>query len=199
MSTSFSMKGTDIYWARSRTLEYLSGVLPRLPQGVHTELGPDATGVGGFFSTPCSIRPGKQSLANCARSGLVPAIPAEVRARCCRGGAAWRLRPAVSGQRRSESPARVQHSDRRKWSRPSARATTMSAAGCVELSWRRVHGSRPRLRAVDRRSREYRADATRRRRAGPCARCGHVTLGPDLRRGDRRPGTAKATLSPESS
>src|SRR5438309_276002 len=41
--------GTDIYWARSRTMEYLSGVLPRLPQGVRTELGPDATGVGWVF------------------------------------------------------------------------------------------------------------------------------------------------------
>jgi len=42
-------EGTDIYWARSRTLEYLSGVLPRLPQGVRTELGPDATGIGWVF------------------------------------------------------------------------------------------------------------------------------------------------------
>src|SRR5262245_45938871 len=33
--------GTDIYWARSRTLEYLSTVLPRLPGGVRAELGPD--------------------------------------------------------------------------------------------------------------------------------------------------------------
>ena len=41
--------GTDIYWARSRTLEYLSTVLPRLPQGVRTELGPDATGLGWVF------------------------------------------------------------------------------------------------------------------------------------------------------
>lgn len=42
-------EGTDIYWARSRTLEYLSNVLPRLPQGVKTELGPDATGIGWVF------------------------------------------------------------------------------------------------------------------------------------------------------
>jgi Cu(I)/Ag(I) efflux system membrane protein CusA/SilA len=42
-------EGTDIYWARSRTLEYLSSVLPRLPAGVRTELGPDATGVGWVF------------------------------------------------------------------------------------------------------------------------------------------------------
>ncbi len=39
-------EGTDLYWARSRTLEYLSPLLPRLPQGVTTELGPDATGLG---------------------------------------------------------------------------------------------------------------------------------------------------------
>ena len=38
--------GTDIYWARSRVLEYLSKIQSRLPQGVQTELGPDATGVG---------------------------------------------------------------------------------------------------------------------------------------------------------
>ena len=39
-------EGTDIYWARSRTLEYLSKATSRLPQDVKTELGPDATGVG---------------------------------------------------------------------------------------------------------------------------------------------------------
>jgi copper/silver efflux system protein len=41
--------GTDIYWARSRTLEYLSPLLSRLPQGATTELGPDATGLGWVF------------------------------------------------------------------------------------------------------------------------------------------------------
>ena len=38
--------GTDIYWARSRVVEYLSKIQPLLPPGVKTELGPDATGVG---------------------------------------------------------------------------------------------------------------------------------------------------------
>jgi copper/silver efflux system protein len=42
-------EGTDIYWARSRTLEYLSAVVPRLPEGVKTEIGPDATGLGWIF------------------------------------------------------------------------------------------------------------------------------------------------------
>ncbi len=41
--------GTDLYWARSRTLEYLSKITPSLPEGVRTELGPDATSVGWVF------------------------------------------------------------------------------------------------------------------------------------------------------
>jgi Cu(I)/Ag(I) efflux system membrane protein CusA/SilA len=41
--------GTDLYWARSRVLEYLSRIQPVLPAGVRTELGPDATGVGWVF------------------------------------------------------------------------------------------------------------------------------------------------------
>ncbi len=56
-------EGTDIYWARSRTLEYLSSVLPRLPQGVKTELGPDATGVGWVFQYALVDTSGKRSLA----------------------------------------------------------------------------------------------------------------------------------------
>src|SRR5450432_2239902 len=42
-------EGTDLYWARSRTMEYLSKATSRLPQEVKTELGPDATGVGWVF------------------------------------------------------------------------------------------------------------------------------------------------------
>src|SRR5215468_256796 len=56
--------GSDIYWARSRTLEYLSGVLPRLPEGVKTELGPDATGVGWIFQYVLADTSGKHSLAD---------------------------------------------------------------------------------------------------------------------------------------
>jgi Cu(I)/Ag(I) efflux system membrane protein CusA/SilA len=55
--------GTDIYWARSRTQEYLSAVLQRLPQGVQTELGPDATGLGWIFQYVLVDTTGKQSLA----------------------------------------------------------------------------------------------------------------------------------------
>ena len=41
--------GTDIYWARSRVLEYMSGLRQQLPPGVEPVLGPDATGVGWVF------------------------------------------------------------------------------------------------------------------------------------------------------
>jgi len=55
--------GVDIYWARSRTLEYLSGVIPRLPQGVRTELGPDATGLGWVFQYALVDESGKRNMA----------------------------------------------------------------------------------------------------------------------------------------
>ena len=41
--------GTDLYWARSRVVEYLSRISAQLPQGVQTELGPDATSVGWVY------------------------------------------------------------------------------------------------------------------------------------------------------
>jgi len=56
--------GTDIYWARTRTLEYLSSVLQSLPQGAKTELGPDATGLGWIFQYVLEDTSGKHSLAD---------------------------------------------------------------------------------------------------------------------------------------
>jgi copper/silver efflux system protein len=55
--------GTDIYWARSRVLEYLSKVLPSLPAGVKTEIGPDATGVGWVFQYALVDESGTHTLA----------------------------------------------------------------------------------------------------------------------------------------
>jgi Cu(I)/Ag(I) efflux system membrane protein CusA/SilA len=56
--------GTDIYWARSRTMEYLSAALSRLPQGVKTELGPDATGLGWVYQYALVDESGTHSLAD---------------------------------------------------------------------------------------------------------------------------------------
>ena len=55
--------GTDLYWARSRTLEYLSKITPRLPQGVQTEMGPDATSVGWIYQYALVDKSGKNDLA----------------------------------------------------------------------------------------------------------------------------------------
>jgi Cu(I)/Ag(I) efflux system membrane protein CusA/SilA len=55
--------GTDIYWARSRVLEYLSKIQGSLPPGVKTELGPDATGVGWVFQYVLIDSSGKHDLA----------------------------------------------------------------------------------------------------------------------------------------
>lgn len=55
--------GTDIYWARSRVLEYLSKIQGNLPQGVRTELGPDATGVGWVLQYALVDKQGKHDLS----------------------------------------------------------------------------------------------------------------------------------------
>ncbi|MBL0214657.1 MAG: efflux RND transporter permease subunit [Myxococcales bacterium] len=53
--------GTDLYWARTRVLEYLSKITPQLPAGVKTELGPDATSVGWVFQYALVDRSGKHA------------------------------------------------------------------------------------------------------------------------------------------
>ncbi|MGH8443176.1 MAG: efflux RND transporter permease subunit [Nevskiaceae bacterium] len=55
--------GTDIYWARSRVLEYLSQVQGRLPATAKPALGPDATGVGWVFEYALVDRSGKHDIA----------------------------------------------------------------------------------------------------------------------------------------
>jgi len=54
---------TDLYWARSRTLEYMASVLPRLPEGVKTEIGPDATSLGWIFQYALIDKTGHHTLA----------------------------------------------------------------------------------------------------------------------------------------
>jgi Cu(I)/Ag(I) efflux system membrane protein CusA/SilA len=56
--------GTDIYWARSRVLEYLNSAAARLPEGVQPTLGPDATGVGWVYQYALVDKSGNQSLAD---------------------------------------------------------------------------------------------------------------------------------------
>jgi Cu(I)/Ag(I) efflux system membrane protein CusA/SilA len=56
--------GTDLYWARSRVLEYLSQVAPTLPDAARPALGPDATGVGWIYQYALVDRTGQHDLAD---------------------------------------------------------------------------------------------------------------------------------------
>src|SRR2546427_10842340 len=56
--------GTDLYWARSRVLEYMQGITGRLPEGVAPRLGPDATGVGWVYEYALVDRSGTHTLAD---------------------------------------------------------------------------------------------------------------------------------------
>ena len=75
--------GTDIYWARSRVLEYLQQIAGRLPAGVHPAIGPDATGAGWVYEyahgrsrpSPESRRPAQPSgLEHALSLGTVPGV-----------------------------------------------------------------------------------------------------------------------------
>jgi Cu(I)/Ag(I) efflux system membrane protein CusA/SilA len=55
--------GTDIYWARSRVIEYLNSVRGSLPEGVNPVIGPDATGVGWVYEYALVDKTGKHDLA----------------------------------------------------------------------------------------------------------------------------------------
>jgi copper/silver efflux system protein len=56
--------GTDLYWARSRVIEYLEQISGRLPENVHPSIGPDATGAGWVYEYAIVDKSGKQSLAD---------------------------------------------------------------------------------------------------------------------------------------
>lgn len=56
--------GTDLYWARSRVLEYLSKISSKLPEGVKTELGPDATGLGWVLQYALVDKSGQHDLSD---------------------------------------------------------------------------------------------------------------------------------------
>src|SRR5438067_8980959 len=70
--------GTDLYWARSRVLEYLNGVTGKLPQGAMPMLGPDATGVGWVMQYILADTTGTMNLAQ------------------LRGLQDWTVRPALT-------------------------------------------------------------------------------------------------------
>src|SRR5689334_7214399 len=59
--------GTDMYWARSRVVEYLQGIRGQLPPGVSPTIGPDATGVGWVYQYALGDETGRRTLADLRR------------------------------------------------------------------------------------------------------------------------------------
>jgi hypothetical protein len=101
--------GTDIYWARSRVLEYLNFASGRMPKGVTPQIGPDATGVGWVYQY--ALHRQRQDPRRTAHDpGLVRALPAHQGPRRCRSGLHRRLRADLPGHRRSGEAARLRHS-----------------------------------------------------------------------------------------
>ena len=99
--------GTDIYWARSRVLEYLSAAAARLPAGVSPALGPDASGVGWVYQyVVTGDEPHARRTSHAA--GLVHPLPVEEGAWCVRGRIDRRLRTAVRRHGRSAHVAGIQ-------------------------------------------------------------------------------------------
>ena len=101
--------GTDLYWARTRVLEYMQAVAGRLPTGVAPVLGPDATGVGWGFQYALVDTSGTHDLAQLRTlNDWYIRYWLQARARRGRSGADRGLCAAVSGGSRSQHPAGLQ-------------------------------------------------------------------------------------------
>ena len=119
--------GTDIYWARTRVLEYLNFASGRLPKGVTPTLGPDATGVGWVYQYVLLAK--DKTLAELrTHPGLVRALPADQGAGRGRSGVDRRLRADLPGHRRSGEAAQPTASRWPRCRRSSAIPTATSAA-----------------------------------------------------------------------
>jgi Cu(I)/Ag(I) efflux system membrane protein CusA/SilA len=103
-------EGTDLYWARSRVLESLNFVSGRLPAGVTPTLGPDATGVGWVYEYALVDRSGRLDLSE------------------LRSLQDWYLRYELRS-RSIRTPSQPTACPSGRCARPSAGATTTSAAG----------------------------------------------------------------------
>ena len=183
--------GTDLYWARSRVLEYMSGMAGKLPAGVAPQLGPDATGVGWGLEYVLIDRTGRHNLAELRtlqdwhvqyQLRAVPGV-AEV-------AAVGALRQAVPGDDRPGQAARLRHPDQ-----PRGRTDSDEQPGGRRPGHRvhraRVHGARAGLHPGGPRHRGGQPGGPEGRDADPGPRRGRRaarTRHPPRRGGLQRPG-----------
>ena len=194
--------GTDIYWARSRVLEYLNSATAKLPAGIKPALGPDATGVGWVYQYV--VVGANRTLAELRslqdwyiRFGLAKA------ARRRRGGERRRLRAAIQRRGRSgEAPQLRRAAVARGRCDPRLQPRDRRPRGRDGRG--RVHGARPRLPHRHRRPRADRAQGRRAdagadaRRGADRARAGRTARPQRARRRRRGGGRHRpAALRPE--
>ena len=141
--------GTDIYWARTRVLEYMQQLEGQLPTGVHPVIGPDATGAGWVYEYVLVDRSHKLSLAD-LRSLQDWQVALRTGNRSGRGGSRnhRRLRSPIPGQARSQPLARY-GIFRCQTVIDKIRASNNEVGGrMLEMSGRRLSCSRTRLYPV---------------------------------------------------
>ena len=195
-------EGTDIYWARSRTLEYLSNDPAAAAAGRE-----DGTGAGCHRRRlGLSVRAGRYHRASTSLAelrslpGLVPALPPASPCRAWRKSRRW---AASCGSTRSTSiptGCRPTTSRSARWSRRCAAATTTSAAGWWSSPAREYMVRGRGYAQIDRRPREDRAARTSASGVPITrARCGQRGARARHPARHRRSGTARATRSPASS
>ena len=190
--------GTDLYWARSRVLEYLQQIAGRLPSAVHPAIGPDATGAGWVYEyADRRSHPPPQPGRPAQPSGLVSALSARNRPRRRRSRLHRRLRSPVSGEPRPQQAARLQHSAFHR-DRPRPRQHQRSRRRRARNGRRRIHGSRPRLPAIPRRSRK-RSGRRQKRHAGSHPRSRQPSPSAPTSAAESPNGMAKAKPSAASS
>ena len=178
--------GTDLYWARSRVLEYLNQVQSRLPRdSAKTSLGPDATGVGWIYEYALVDRTGKHDLAQLRalqdwflkyELKTVPNV-SEV---ATVGGMVQQYQIVLDPDRlRAYGITQAQVIEAVQQGEPGSRRL---GAGTGRG---RIHGAR--VAAISRSLDDFRDDPVDDRREAAC-RCGWATwravqLGPEMRRG----------------
>ena len=173
--------GTDLYWARSRVLEYLNAAARRLPAGVTPSLGPDATGVGWVYQYAVVAKEMTLAELRSLQDWVDPLRRVQGRGRR-RGRQRRRLRQAVQRRRRSAPAAGAGHpapeaAGRRPRQQHGRRRAHRRALRV------RVHGARPRLSA---RASQDIENIVLKTEAGVPVRVrdvARVELGPDERRG----------------
>ena len=180
-STSIFDDGTDIYWARSRVLEYLSSVRAKLPAGRRRRRSaPTRPASAGSSSTRSSTRPASTTLQQLrSLQDWNAPLRARERAGRRRGRERRRLREAVPGERRPEQAARRS---------ASTMDEVVRAVRALEPGGRRPRARDRRPRAGDPRPR-LREDARRHRRR---ARSRSANGTPDPRAATSRDGAARA-------